>query len=498
MIEKLVEEIRSGRIKSREQLERVKTKLSRNGNVPPNSEIIKRLSPEERKEYAHLLIKKPVRSLSGVVNVTVMTKPGPCPHGVCYYCPIVPGIPWSYTGNEPASMRGKRRNWDPYLQVQDRLKQFYSIGHTPNKIELVVNGGTFLNHDSEYKEWFIRRLYQALNDYPEQRGDVTTLRQAQRINETSEHRAVALVLETRPDSFNSLEVLNYGCTRIEFGVQNLDDEILKRVNRGHGVEQTKRATEQAKNAGLKVDYHMMLGLPGATVDSDVEMFYELFENPEYRPDGLKVYPTLILKQTVMYKWYKRGEYEPINDEYVFEVLKKVKPMIPRYVRIKRIMRDIPLTLTQGNLRKGNIRELVRREVRCNCIRCREVGHKELVKPLKLELNVQKYEASNGIEYFISFDDVSNDALIGFSRLRVAGGDAWLRELHVYGYQLRVGERSAEYFQHKGFGEKLLVKTEELTQEEGVRELKVMSGVGARKYYEKHGYELEHPFMVKRF
>ena len=496
MISEIVKELREGSITNRKQLIALKRRHPVNGRIVKNSDVLEQLTDEEKQKFAQLLLRKPVRSNSGVLNITVMTKQGPCPHGICYFCPIVPGVPFSYTGNEPASMRGKMRGWDPYLQIFDRLRQYYAIGHQPSKIEVVVNGGTFLNHEVNYKEWFIRRIYQALNDYPVSREDSNSLEDAKKINETAKHRLIALVLETRPDSFDVDEVLRFGCTRIEFGVQNLDDNILKSVNRGHGVREVIEATRIAKNAGLKVDFHMMVGLPGATIDSDIQMFKELFSNEEFCPDGLKIYPTLLMKQAVLYKWAQNGDYEPINDDYVFNVLKIVKPSIPRYVRIKRIMRDIPLTVTVGKLKKGNIRELLWKEVKCNCIRCREVGHKKLVSEPVIELHVNEYNASGGREIFISFDDAKSDALIGFLRLRLCESGAFVRELHVYGNQLVVGAQGLD-FQHKGFGKRLLAEAELIAMKNNFKELKVISGVGVREYYNKLGYFFDGIYMSRQ-
>ncbi len=489
-MEEIITALRSGEIKTREDLNKWKKKVK---TLVRNSQIISTLNDDDRDKYAPLLLKKPTRSLSGVTVITVMTRQGRCPHGVCTYCPIVPGVPFSYTGDEPASMRGKKRGWDPYLQVFDRLKQYYAVGHKPSKIEMVVNGGTFLNHPKEYKEWFIRRLYQALNNYPIAEEDKTSLVEAKKMNETTKHRMVALVLETKPDCFDVEEVLRYGCTRIEFGVQNLDDKILESVNRGHGLRESIEATTKAKQAGLKVDYHMMLGLPGATIESDVSMFEELFKNPALKPDGLKIYPTLLMKQAALYKKFLSGEYKPIDDNYVFEVLKQVKPKIPRYVRIKRIMRDIPLTKTDGNLRKGNIRELVCRAIICNCIRCREVGRKK-TSGINPEINVYEYHASGAKEFFISADDSKSDSIIGFLRLRI-DRQAVVRELHVYGTQIPVGEEGVD-FQHKGFGKALMKKAEEITLDHGLKKLSVLSGIGVKEYYKKIGYAEESYYVAK--
>ncbi|MBR9679383.1 MAG: tRNA uridine(34) 5-carboxymethylaminomethyl modification radical SAM/GNAT enzyme Elp3 [Nanoarchaeota archaeon] len=480
-MKKIISALKSGKIKNRHDLDKWKKKQ---GKLVKNSEILEKLSEPDKKKYLHLLIKKPGRRLSGVSVVAVMTKPFPCPHGKCVMCPSVKGVPESYTGTEPAAMRGKKRNYDPYLQVFDRLKQYYSTGHTPSKIELIIMGGTFPSFNKEYKDFFISRCYQALNDYPKKSLKKISLEISKKENEKAKHRCVALVIETRPDHYNIKELLNYGCTRVELGVQSLHANVLKKINRGHGIKEIVKATKELRDAGFKVDYHMMLGLPGSSLEKDVQNFKKLFTNPKFKPDGLKIYPTLIIENSELYKWFVKGKYKPINDDYVFKTLTQIIPLIPKYVRVKRVMRDIPSTQVFKGPVKSNARELVLKKVKCNCIRCREVGRR-IVKNCETSLNTLFYKAARGIEFFVSVDTL-DDALIGFLRLRITKNKAIIREIHVYGSQTPVGQKGLE-FQHKGVGKNLLKKAEEIVKQNKLNEISVLSGIGVKEYYRKQGY-----------
>jgi len=491
VIKKIVDEIRKGHIKTRRDLDRLKKKFGME-SLPQNSEILARLTEKEKEKYRNILLKKPSRNISGVTVIAVMSKPRKCPHGKCLMCPEVEGVPESYTGKEPAARRGLMFNFDPYKQVHNRLKQYYSVGHTPSKIELIIMGGTFLSFPEEYQEWFITKCYQALNDYPGASEKDTSLEETQRINETSKHRCVAVVFETRPDWCDTREInnmLRFGGTRVELGVQSLDDNILKNINRGHSVQHTINATRRLREAGLKVDYHVMLGLPGSSFESDKKMFNELFTNPNFRPDGLKIYPTLVIEGTELFDMWKRGAYKPIDDDYVIKLLSEVKTFIPEYVRIKRIMRDIPLTEISAGPKSSNLREKVWSvmNAKCNCIRCREAGRKKVVGEIRLVK--REYEASGGKEIFLSFE--SDNALIGFLRLRI-GKKCFVRELHVYGSQVPIG-KVGESWQHKGYGKRLLNEAEKLAN----HKLYITSGIGVRQYYKKLGYEKEGFYMVKK-
>jgi len=432
--------------------------------------------------------RKPVRSLSGVTVIALMCAPHECP-GKCKYCPKGEYAPQSYTGEEPAALRAKYCDYDARKQVMHRLKQYSETGHDASKIEVVIMGGTFLSTDPEYKEGFIKGIYQALNN--SRKNDLEVLKQD---NEKALHRCVAMVIETRPDICGKEEVkemLRYGCTRVELGAQSTNDKVLRNIGRGHSTSITRQAIKRLKNAGFKVDLHMMLGLPW---QNELMDFKKLWVNPDWRPDGLKIYPALVIKGTELYDDWSKGKYNPLTNELALSKVVKVLEGIPYYVRVKRVMRDIPAKCISAGPTWGNLRQRAWNLMKkpCNCIRCREIGRRELKG--KIKLKVRNYEASGGIEYFISYEG-SNDSLIGFCRLRIIGRKAFIRELHVYGKTVPIGEKGAGY-QHKGYGSKLLSKAEDVARNKGVMDLRVLSGAGVRNYYTKHGYELVEDYMIK--
>ncbi len=469
------------------------------------------------------LIRKLTRALSGVTVIAVMTHPIPCPFN-CAYCPGGPewNAPKSYFGNEPALRRARRNGFHPYRQVHERLRQYILLGHNPSKIEVIVMGGTFLAAPRRYREWFISMIYEALNRYPNpnppRRWD---LESAILLNETAKYRVVGLTIETRPDygyEEHADIMLSYGVTRVELGVQSIYDDVLIRVNRGHGVRETVESTRILKDSGFKIVYHIMLGLPGSDPDRDVEMMRELFENPDYRPDMLKIYPTEVVAGTKLYEWWRRGLYEPYDDETAVETICRMYEYIPKYVRVMRIRRDIPAQEVAAGTRKSNLRDYVEkrcleRGIRIREIRFREVGRQSykygrLPDPGRIRITRTTYEASIGIEEFLAVEDVGNDIIIGFLRLRIPSTmahrpevdsrTAIIRELHVYGLQIPVGERG-DSWQHRGWGSRLLAEAERIAREEyDARKILVISGVGARAYYRKHGYyrPVNSPYMHK--
>jgi elongator complex protein 3 len=523
VIEKIIREIEEGKIKSKEELMRRKKELAREFNlakIPTNADIF--LASNKRETLKELLKIKPIRTSSGVAVVAVMTRPFPCPHGKCIYCPGVNGVPQSYTGKEPATMRAIRNKFDPYLQVQDRLKQYFSTGHVPQKVELIIMGGTFTSFPKKYQIDFIKKCFLAMNFFRKRKPIRSfTLEEAKRMNENANIRCVALVIETRPDYSKEKHVdmmLKLGATRVELGVQSVYDDVLKRIERKHKIKDVIEATRILKDSGFKVDYHIMLGLPGSNYERDKKMFEILFRNPNFRPDGLKIYPTLVIKGTKLYDLWKSGKYEPIDDRYVIELLSEVKPKIPIYVRIKRIMRDISAKVIEAGPKKSNIRELIEERmnekgVRCRCIRCREIAHKimkERISPSDdIELSKYEYEASNGKEIFLSFEDRENDAIIGFLRLRKPSEEAHrleikhkntaiIRELHVYGLMVPIGKRIKKAFQHKGYGAALLSEAEKTAKKYfNAEKILVLSGIGAKQYYRKFGYKDDGVYLSKK-
>lgn len=460
------------------------------------------------------VMKKPVRTLSGVSVISVMSSPARCPHGKCIVCPG--GIdspylsPQSYTGKEPAAMRGFQHGFDPYAQVIHRIRQMREIGHAVDKVKLIVMGGTFLARDAAYREWFMRRCFDAMNGCSS-----NTLEDAQRINEGARIRCVGITFETRPDY--SMEdhvdqMLRYGGTMVELGVQTIYDDVLERICRGHDVRTSIRANRVVRDSSMKVGFHLMPGLPGSDVDMDLQMFREIFTNEDYKPDYIKIYPTIVVRGSKLYEMWKSGKYTPLSTEEAAELVAKIKRMTPPWVRIQRVQRDVPATEIVAGVNKGNLRQIARRLLqedggKCRCIRCREVGLASLYgrSPKKVELKVERYDACGGVEYFISYEDSSEDILIGFLRLRIPNephrnelrGAALIRDLHVYGRMLPVGEiPSDDHWQHRGYGAMLVGKAEEISLDEGFKKIATMSGVGAREYYAKLGFSRDGPFMSK--
>ncbi|MEM1515441.1 MAG: tRNA uridine(34) 5-carboxymethylaminomethyl modification radical SAM/GNAT enzyme Elp3 [Thermoproteota archaeon] len=486
--------------------------------IPPNSEIIKYLRADEKPILLKILRRKVVRSISGVTIIAVMTKPSPCPQKEpCAYCPGGPtyGVPQSYTGREPATMRGLQFNFDPYSQVKHRIEQLESIGHTVDKIELIVMGGTFPAMPVDYQINFIKECLDAITGVRS-----ASLEEAKRNAEVSSRRNVGITIETRPDWCKEPHVdlmLLYGATRVEIGVQNIYDDIYAIVNRGHTVKDVIEATRIAKDAGLKVVYHMMPGLPQSDFNRDLESFKRIFTDPDFKPDMLKIYPCLVVKGTKVYDWWIKGLYKPYTTKEAARLIAEVKKIIPEWVRIMRIQRDIPAYMIEAGPRSSNLREMalemLRKEgLRCRCIRCCEVGHrwlKDHVKPDpdKVEVIVRRYEASMGKEFFISAEDPINDVLIGYLRLRIpselahrpeiAGRNAAIiRELRILGPLVPVGKRPTEECQHRGFGKVLLKKAEEISSDMGCKKILITSALGTKRYYMRLGYNYDGPYMSK--
>jgi elongator complex protein 3 len=542
MYEDIYSKIVCGDIRTREELHRAKIELCKTyklKKVPGNSEILEN-APEDLYDLVlPLLQRKPMRTRSGVAPLAVMTSPEDCPHGRCSYCPggVTHGTAQSYTGHEPAALRASAHSFGPYHQTFDRLKQLDIIGHPTDKIDLIIMGGTFTTRSDEYQFWFIKRCFDALNE-----ANSASLKEAHGKNEEAPHRCIGMTIETRPDACTIPQVariMDLGGTRVELGVQTLDDNVLAKVKRGHGSAETRNATRFLKDAGLKVCYHIMPNLPGMTPAGDLEVFQEIFEHSEYRPDMIKIYPTLVVKGTELYDSWVKKEYEPYSLEDTIELVGKLKAMAPRWVRIQRVQRDIPAKLIEAGVRNSNLRQLVQKRLaerseKCQCIRCREVGHNldEDVKvdEKSLELISEGYESSGGKELFISIEDTTNDLLIGFIRLRAPSEDiledlgqpalknssdgfAFIRELKVSGQmaqisngtsgdlKLKIEEKGVNgterLWQHKGYGRALLEEAEKFTLNEwGTNTVLVNSGVGARRYYTKLGYSYHGHYMAK--
>ncbi len=504
----LIEEICTDRIADASQFERRKVQLCRKyglTDIPANSEILSRTPQEAIAKVLPIVRLKPSRTISGIAPVAIMTSPYNCPHGTCVYCPggVSNNSSQAYTGKEPAARRAAMNDFDPYRQAASRIEQLNAIGHSTNKIDLIIMGGTFTARTEDYQEWFVRRAFDAMNG-----SDAADIGEAHRFNETGTNRCVGMTIETRPDQLSSRQIdfsMMLGATRVELGVQCLFDDILKRANRAHDVQSVSDATRRAKDRGLKVGYHMMPGLPGMTDAMELQNFRRLFEEERFRPDMLKIYPTLIIEGTPLFEMHRKGLYQEYTLDKAVRLLAEVKRDIPRYVRIQRIQRDIPAPMISFGVKKSNLRELVKDEMerngwRCGCIRCREVGHLGIgeseIRTGDVELKVLDYAASGGLERFISFE--CGDAIVGYLRLRLpSDGPAYIRELKVFGRVVPVGEESGNDWQHRGYGADLVNEAEEMARAAGYSVMRVTSGVGVREYYRKLGYSSDGSYLARK-
>ncbi|MCW3996155.1 MAG: tRNA uridine(34) 5-carboxymethylaminomethyl modification radical SAM/GNAT enzyme Elp3 [Candidatus Bathyarchaeota archaeon] len=508
---------------TREDVNRLKIKTAGKyqlEEVPSNADLISILNPQQARQLLPILKRKATRTISGVTVVAVMTKPYPCPQPEpCAYCPGGPatGSPQSYTGHEPAAMRGSQNSFDPYRQVQSRIRQLMAIGHKVDKVELIVMGGTFPATPIEYQTWFIQRCLDAITEKTS-----ASLEIAKANAEVSKTRNVGITVETRPDWSKQPHIdamLDMGVTRIELGVQNPDDQIYRFVGRTHTVADVVEATQIAKDSGLKIVYHMMPGMPGSYPQKDLEAFHRIFNDPAFKPDMIKIYPCLAIQGTKAHQWHQQGTYQPYTTEQAASLIADIKKTIPPWVRVMRVQRDIPARLISAGVKKSDLRELAQKKLReqglrCQCIRCREVGHRLTVDGVKPDLEkvkvaTQRYEASEGTELFISAEDKENNVLLGYLRMRVpstkahrpevtAAPSAIVRELHVYGPLVPVGKHSADAWQHKGFGAHLLREAEQIAAGEfGLKKLLVISALGTRRYYMRSGYERDGVYVSKR-
>ncbi len=502
----LLERLESKPPQSKEDLHRLKVALARSHGiamVPSDSDILAHLPAEDRGSCEDLLRVKPARTASGVAVVTVMTAPHACPHGVCVYCPGGPRLhtPQSYTGTEPAARRAAQHRYDPRAQTLARLRALQEIGHRTDKVDLIVIGGTFTSMEAGYQEWFVKGCLDAMNGM-----ESADLEEAQLANEAAAARCIGLTIETKPDCFLGPEVersLALGATRVELGLQSTHDDVLALVHRGHTDADSRDAIRRAKDAGLKLGVHMMPGLPGSDVDRDLASFRQLFEDPAYRPDFLKIYPTLVLDGTALHEMWAHGRYVPLSLEDAVELVAQVKAIVPRWCRIQRVQREIGAPEIRGGPSKGDLRVLAKDRLRargleCRCVRCREVGFRGIEpRPEALALLREDYEASGGREVFLSVEDPELEVLVAYARLRIDGSGATVRELKVLGRIVPIHAPAGDRWQHRGLGRGLLERCEGLAKEEFSRDrLRVTSGVGVRGYYRSLGYRLEAPYMVK--
>ena len=504
-----IKEPNKGKIK--EEIKKICAKYSLE-RIPKNHEILSVVNESDFNKLRKILLKKPAKTASGVAVVALMPKPFACPHGRCTYCPggIEFNSPNSYTGNEPSTLNAIENEYDPRLQITSKIDKLVAFGHDPSKMEIVVVGGTFLFMPRDYQEEFIKSCYDALN------GTISkNLQEAKSNNEHAAIRNVGFTIETKPDYCKKEHVdwmLNYGITRIEIGVQSLQERVYKKVNRGHNYNDVVESFQISKDAGYKLVAHMMPGLPTMTPEEDIKDFKKLFSDPHLRPDMLKIYPSLVIENTPLYDEFKNGEYTPYSDEDMIKVLTEVKKGVPKWVRIMRVQREISANEIIAGPKSGNLRQIVlqnlkRQGLSCKCIRCREAGLKNSkTNPKELELKRINYYSSEGREVFLSYED-KDELIYGFLRLRKPSNAAHrdevkdhtsiVRELHVYGKSLKLGEKEENEIQHSGLGKKLMMEAEKISREEfDVKKMLVISAVGTREYYQKLGYSLYGPYMSK--
>ena len=444
-------------------------------------------------------IRKPVRSKSGVTPLTVVLKPKKCDHGTCIYCPGGEYVPQSYTKKSPAVMRALALSFDPYKQVKNRLYVLNKMGHPTDKIEIIVLGGTFLQYSEDYKYEFIKRCYDALNE-----KEAPNLEIAKKWNEKSKHRCVAMCIENRPDNCSEKEIkqmLEFGATRVEIGVQMPDDELYKKTNRGHGAREVIQATKNLKNAGFKLGYHIMPGLPYSNPEKDLELFRKIFSNEEFRPDQLKIYPCQIMKDSPLEKTHKILGFKPYSEEETKEIILEMMKLIPEYCRVMRIIREFPKeTRVEGidrlDLRKDIEKEFRESGTKIKEIRMREIGFNKSADS-DMKLKITEYQASDGKEFFLQFTNKEN-ILFGLLRLRIYNKKAIIRELHIYGQAIKIGNKGKES-QHLGLGKRLVEKAEEIAIENKINNISIISGIGVREYYRNLGYKIdkENIYMEKQ-
>lgn len=547
---------------TRTQLETAKLRLCRKYSmrrIPTTIEVYLRASATDSLLIRPYVQTKPTRTGSGVAVVATMTKPFNCPHGSCTFCPgglnsFFGDTPKSYTGREPSTMRGRRNEYDAYRIVFNRLEQYILLGQNPDKVDQIVMGGTFTAFPLAYQQDYVYYSFKAFNDFShlfyengilslsafkaffelpasindklrEQRitekilaikdKEKKTLEEEQAINEKSFIRCIGLTIETKPDwafASQGLRLLELGATRIELGVQTIYDAVLKKVNRGHTIADTKQSIADLRDLGFKLNFHMMPGLPGAdgkrlSKEEDILSLKTLFTDQAFQPDMLKIYPCLVMPGTALEREYKAGIFQPLTTPEAAELIVEAKQFVPEYCRIMRVQRDIPTYVTEAGVDKTNLRQYVnqlakQRHLKCRCIRCREA--RSFTLDIIPQLVVREYLASNGREFFISME--AEDSLFGFVRLRIPPRSlhqvitlqsALIRELHVYGSAVAIGTREERRVQHKGIGKQLMAKAEEIAKLQEKTKMVVISGVGVREYYRKLGYEREGPYMVKQ-
>jgi len=521
LYEEIIKKIIQNRIKNQRELSCLKRKFARKYKIPlPNNitlfgvyqKLVKEKRIERSKEVEVLLKTRPIRSLSGIVNISVLTKPYPCP-GKCVFCPTEFGFPKSYLSGEPAAERAKTLKFDPFLQTKRRIEMLKAQGHPTDKIELRIVGGTWSFYPKRYQTWFIKRCFDASNKRVSH-----SLIEAQKKNERAKNRIVGISIETRPDFINKDEILRLrklGVTLVEMGVQSIFNKVLEKSKTGFSVERVIEATRLLKDAGFKVLYQMMPNLPGSNPEMDMECFKILFSDENFKPDWLKIYPCMVCKNTLLYRWWKEEKYHPYSDKELISLLIKIKKSLPYWVRLTRVLRDIPAQKIVAGCKISNLREVVKEKMKkmnlkCKCIRCREVRGNYNPKE-EVYLFREEYLASNGKEIFLSFENKKREKLFSYLRLRIPSsyfskkpsfikileGAAIIREIQTLGTQVPISEKRLAP-QHQGLGKKLIKEAERIAKKEfGLKRITAISGVGVRQYWKKMGYRLKDTYMIKK-
>lgn len=548
-------------LKNKQDLNKLKLALSKEkklSRLPKTIELLCSLKGNEIRSLKSILLSKPVRTISGVAPIAIMTKPFPCPaQAQCIYCPGGPNsaygdTPKSYPGGSPCHLRAERNNYDPYLQVFNRLEHYVLLNQDCSKTELIIMGGTFPAYPRDYREEFAACALKAMNDFSdmffkndkldfkkffsffELPSDVKNNERLERVksrllkqkgknnlekeqlrNESSKIRCVTFCVETRSDcskTFHIDDMLRLGTTRVEVGIQSIYDDVLSKIRRGNTNSDNVVSTQLLKDSLLKVGYHIMLGLPGSSIERDKQMFKELFANQSYMPDALKIYPCMVFKGTKLYDLWKSKGFSPITANEAAPLIAEAKLHVPEWCRIMRVQRDIPTSLVEAGVEKTNLRQYVheimkKNSWKCRCIRCREPKD-AIVDWDNVRMKRANYVASNSDEIFLSFEDVKNDLLLGFLRLRkpcepyrpeITENSMGIREIHVYGTAVQIGKDSKKEIQHKGIGSLLMNEAERIASEEyKADKLLIISGIGVREYFnKKFGYKKDGPYMSKK-
>jgi elongator complex protein 3 len=509
-------------ISNHRELQDLKNDLSTKYKLPSASNVelirvyrqmIEEGTLPDSREFWKLIRKRSVRSQSGIASITVMTKAYPCP-GKCIFCPTEPAMPKSYLSNEPAMMRAILNNFDAYKQTMNRIESLHITGHFTDKVDVIVSGGTFSFYPKRYQVNFTRGIYNALN-YPAPKA--RSLQEAQLVNETAKNRCIGLSFETRPDHINPEELRRLrrlGCTKIEIGVQSLNDKVLELNRRGHGIAETKNAIKLIRDAAYKINVHMMPNLLGSTPEIDLADMKELFENPAYRPDWMKVYPCMVVPWSQLEGIHKKGKYQSYDDETLIDLMIEMTKTWPEYVRVTRMYRDIPAPTIISGCKISNLRQLIEVRMKEIGLASRDIRSRE-VKDAKvnfddLQLRIKEFEASEGQEFFITYDHPELDKICALLRLRFSSyslngkkhfmkeleGAALVREIHTYGEQVAITKSAEKDSQHIGLGRRMMQQAEEISKRNGFKKVAVISGIGVREYYRKLGYKLEGTYMIK--